>query len=218
MSEINSMKSKLYAIVDKATCDEHKISLTDFCKGFFEAGGRLLQYRDKRSSRRKIQKNLERILKISESYQAFCILNDYLDIALEMKTPFHLGQEDITQLGISSEKLDIQGMLKDIHKDIFWGLSIHDKKEIQTAKTFNTDYIGFGSVFRSQTKITRSRQMPISEVLRQWEKPIVFIGGITLNNVKILPKGEHIFYAVIRDFFSYGCSAKSIEKYTRDFL
>ena len=170
-----------------------------------------MQYRDKRSSCLKIQKNLEKVLKISESYQAFCILNDHLHIALEMKIPFHLGQEDIIQTGFRPERSDIQ--------NIFWGLSTHSKKEIQIAKNLDADYIGFGSIFKSKTKkISKEHQMPIKNVLGQWEKPIVFIGGITLSNVKDLVRDERIFYAVIRDFFSYGISARSIEQYTREFL
>ncbi len=214
-SFLNIGSGALYGILDKDTCDFYRLDIIEFAKGFFNGGGKILQYRDKISTPDTITKNFEGLLKMAKEYKGICILNDYIQIALQLKAPFHLGQEDIFLSDMYSAK----------EISIPWGRSTHNKAEILNSMEHIPlpSYIGFGSIFKSLTKERVGiHSLSIEDVLCIWPNEVVLIGGISMDNIQQLVhrfKGNsRIFYAVIRDFFRFGNKTNDIEKYTRNFL
>ncbi len=202
--------SKLYAIVDYALCVEKGIAPTMFARAFFNGGGNIIQYRNKVSSRADIQKQTEILLKEVQSHNQILILNDYPEIASVFNISFHIGQDYLI-----NNKLPF----KKAQKKQIWGLSTHSLREVHIALDERASYIGFGSIFQSQTKNTlKPNSIDFHKILCAWKKSIVLIGGISLKNIKLLPKGHRIFYAVVQNFFHFGHTPQAIEKYTRTFL
>ncbi|GEM_PF-2052499 len=201
----------LYGIYDEETSRKKGISLEEFVRAFAGGGGRILQYRNKTDTPGDVLKISEKILplidSISTGEEFHFIMNDYARIAIRLGIPFHLGQTDPLPHGYSNS--------------LFWGRSTHNMEEVDAAlQEFPPpDYIGFGAMFPSQTKTTAAVATPaVDSVMKRWEKEIVFIGGITLDNLLMLPHSPRIFHAVISDFFRYGNTPADVERYTREFI
>ncbi len=185
-------------------------------KIFFDAGGLIVQYRDKISPPSTVYKNFQRIRDIAKPYQGLCILNDFYEYALSNNMPFHIGQEDRIRLSQNRHIWPPCLETTTIKKPMFWGLSTHSMNDIYSIlkELYQPDYIGVGSIFTSTTKQNVQRfNAPLEEVCDLWSKPIIFIGGITLKNIKKLPTGKNIYYALINDVFFYGTSNHHIQQY-----
>ena len=203
-------KKKLYGIVDKEISSKKNISILNFASAFFEGGGEILQYRDKISSQKEIIHNIEGLLKLQEKYpNSQLVMNDYLKLALKYHTFLHLGQEDYQKITNKNNLLGIP-----------FGLSTHTKEDILQVSNMEIppSYIGFGSVFYSRTKQKPANTYPLENIIKMSLIPVVYIGGITLENLDVLPKNDLCYYAVIQDFFCYGNKTKDIKKYTEKFL
>ena len=217
MNTLLSKAGKLYGILDQDLCREKNLNPLEFARGFFNAGGDILQYRDKSSTPDLVKKQAELLFREACNGQKLLIINDHVDVAISLDCPFHIGQEDLLHLRSSLKKTT--------QKPKPWGLSTHSTQEIKIAlrqaenSTGKPDYIGLGRVFPSQTKASApASSISTSQALKVWNKDIVLIGGITLENLGLLPKNPRIFYAVIHDFFRYGNSPRAIERYTKEFL
>ncbi|MDH4262821.1 MAG: thiamine phosphate synthase [Spirochaetia bacterium] len=196
-----NLNSKIYAIADQETCLENDIDIIDYVKILFESGIEIVQYRNKLDNMLFAGETFNEIIEITDNKMTY-IINDHEKIAqnyLNQANIFlHVGQTDLIKNSSSS-----------------FGRSAHNLLEVKNALNENPqpEYIGFGAMFSSKTKpeIGSSRG-ELENVLDLWEKDIVLIGGITLENIHTLPAGNRIYYALINDFFVDGNLPLQIEK------
>ncbi|MFH1836712.1 MAG: thiamine phosphate synthase [Candidatus Omnitrophota bacterium] len=112
------------------------------------------------------------------------IVNDDPTLAAEVNADgVHLGQEDIKKWSVDKVR-DLLGKNKII------GVSTHSPEQFKHADSMDVDYIAFGPIFDTETKDYSIGTESIPQVLAATSKPVVFIGGITPDNVsEILEKG-----------------------------
>jgi len=201
-SPIFSGKGSLYLICDGEACATRGIGREDFTKGAIAGGTRIMQYRHKNISVETYAAHLEPLAKLCHAAGVTLIVNDHAAVAEKFLLPLHLGQEDVLPAELR----------------VPYGRSTHSPFELQTALEAEPppDYLALGTMFPSPTKpeVGRARDW-ISMCLNRAEQPLVLIGGITLDNVRELPGGERIFYAVIGDAFRFGATPAGIEKYAK---
>jgi thiamine-phosphate pyrophosphorylase len=163
-------------ITDRKVC---KLSYEEMTLKVLKAGARWVQYRDKRRSRRKIYEESIRLRKITEEFNAVFIVNDYADIALAVNADgVHLGQDD----------LSIREARKMMGKDKIIGISTHNLEQAIEAEKEGADYIGFGPVFHTVTKdagTPKGTEM-LQKIKRQVHIPVVAIGGINIENIRLV--------------------------------
>jgi thiamine-phosphate pyrophosphorylase len=163
-------------ITDRKVC---KLSYEEMTLKVLKAGARWVQYRDKRRSRRKIYEESIRLRKITEEFNAVFIVNDYADIALAVNADgVHLGQDD----------LSIREARKIMGKDKIIGISTHNLEQAIEAEKEGADYIGFGPVFHTVTKdagTPKGTEM-LQKIKRQVHIPVVAIGGINIENIRLV--------------------------------
>jgi len=120
------------------------------------------------------------------------IVNDDPEIAKEVNADgVHLGQEDI-------KKWPIDKVRKMLGENKTIGISTHSADQFRTAEDSDCDYIAFGPVFKTKTKDYCIGTEEIKEVASSSKKPVVFIGGIDLDNVDEVIKSGGKNIAVIR--------------------
>lgn len=156
-----------------------KLSYEDMVRLALEAGTQWVQYRDKSGSRREIYQIALNLRSITSAYGAVFVVNDHTDIALAVDADgVHLGQDD----------LPVQKAREIIGKGKLIGLSTHTEEQAVSAETSGADYIGFGPVYHTETKDAGSpRGTSLLHQLRDKIRiPIVAIGGITLDNVRLV--------------------------------
>ena len=161
-----------------------------------EGGARLIQYRDKTSSKA-IQRQTARVLtRLCHSRDVLFFVNDDPEIAkFSQADGVHLGQGDATL----AEARHILGPEKYI------GVSCHDSLDLALrAQAQGADYIAFGRFFPSQTKPQAVAAAPelLAKARPLIRLPIVAIGGISAENgLSLLEQGADML-AVIQAVFA----------------
>jgi thiamine-phosphate pyrophosphorylase len=164
----------LYAIVDTETLKGR--SHADITRQLLSGGARIIQLRDKVSSKQVLYPLAMALKQTCTEAGALFIMNDYLDLALAVKADgLHIGQTDLPL--VAARRLLPAGMLL--------GLSTQSVPQAIQAEKDGADYIGVGAVFSTNTKKdARPHGLGIlAESKKAVKLPIVAIGGITLENL-----------------------------------
>lgn len=164
----------IYAILDTGTVDSE--GLPDAAAEMAEAGVRVFQVRAKTLPTGRFE-SLVGSLRSRLPGEAVLIVNDRVDVALATGADgVHVGEHDIP-FGSVRRLMPAPGLV---------GLSTHGLEEVEVSSRLDCDYVGFGPVFESPTKVTGRRIHQI-EGLRQAcmvsSRPVVAIGGIAPGGV-----------------------------------
>lgn len=163
-------------ITDRKAC---KLSCEEMTLQALKAGVRWVQYREKKRSRREIYEESVMLRRLTEDFKAVFIVNDHPDIALSVDANgVHLGQDD----------LPVKEARKIMGKDKIIGISTHSIEEAMDAEKDGADYIGFGPVFHTSTKDagTPKGLDMLVEIKQKVHIPVVAIGGINLENIRLV--------------------------------
>jgi thiamine-phosphate pyrophosphorylase len=193
---------RLYAIADASFGDPVKLT-----EALFEGGARLVQVRNKNASARDALEQVERILALAPP-DALVLVNDRVDIALiSGAAGVHLGQTDVPPKAAR----EILGPNRII------GISTHNLQQAIDADNQPVDYVALGPIFATTTKSNPDPVVGV-ELLRAasqiLHRPLVAIGGITMQNIgDVLDAGAGSL-AVIRDLLD----TKNVAARTRQWL
>ena len=187
---MNLVFPRLYAIIDPTLLTNSELDLAETLAG---SGVELIQYRNKTASSRQFFE-ISRQLSSSLSPRGVrLIVNDRPDIALLAGAGgVHVGQEDLSV----EETRAICG------SDRWVGVSTHTLEQLAEADVSSADYIAVGPIFQT---VTKKNPDPIvgTEILRKarqmTKKPLVAIGGITLERAAEVYRAGADSLAVIRD-------------------
>ncbi|MGE0546480.1 MAG: thiamine phosphate synthase [Kofleriaceae bacterium] len=157
-----------------AVLDREDLTLAN---ALLAGGARVLQLRIKRSP----PAATSELIRIAKLVRSICheagaalIINDRIDVALAVGADgVHLGQTDVPLADarrIAGERLWI-------------GISTHDPAQVAAARDGGADYLGYGPVFATRTKLNPDPVQGIAAlrtaVAEAGTLPIVAIGGIT---------------------------------------
>ncbi|MBI2683653.1 MAG: thiamine phosphate synthase [Acidobacteriales bacterium] len=162
----------LYAILDA----DRVPSPTEFATAVASAGATLIQYRNKKDGPRVI-------LEDARAIRAACpgitlIMNDRADLCLA--TGFdgvHVGQDD----------LSVEGARRVCPRPLIVGVSTHNLQQARAAVKTDADYIAIGPVFATGSKLDPDPVIGLEGVRSAraaTRKPLVAIGGLTLDNAR----------------------------------
>jgi len=181
---------RLYVILDAALLS---IPETDCARQLVDAGVRLVQYRNKAASSRELFESAKRLSAELLPRGVTFIVNDRPDVAaLSGASGVHVGQED---LGVEEARA-VVGTGKMV------GISTHNRGQFEQAAATSADYIAVGPIFSTSTKLNPDPVVGtefIRNVRALTEKPIVAIGGITLERATDVVGAGADSVAVISD-------------------
>ena len=173
-------RAKLYLILDTQVLDYGL--LLQVLKDSVRAGIDIVQLRDKKGTTKEILDFCNKVLRITRHQIPF-IVNDRADLALASGADgLHVGQDDLEY----PQALRLMGRNKII------GVSCQNLTQALKAQSQGADYIGFGSVFQTQTKPGRKAMDLdlLKKVIGQIKTPIFPIGGISRGNIRqLIPLG-----------------------------
>jgi len=181
---------RLYVILDSTLLTIPALSCA---QELAEAGVRLMQYRDKTAPARELlQISRELTQHLSPSGVTF-IVNDRPDVAaLSEAAGVHVGQDD---LSVEQARAIVGG------KKLV-GVSTHDLEQFRDAAATTADYIAVGPIFATKSKANPDPVVGtelIRKVRALTEKPIVAIGGITLDTAASVIEACADCVAIISD-------------------
>ena len=194
----------LYVILDAALLPSDPIELT---KKLLDAGARLFQYRNKTSSSRELLHASQALCMTARQHGGTFLVDDRADISrLSGASGVHLGQDD----------LSVAAARAVVGTDCLIGLSTHNLRQFAAAVESSADYIAVGPIFS-----TSGKQNPdpvvgvdfIRTVRILTTKPIVAIGGITLDRTREVIDAGADSVAVISDILKAKNPADRVRQY-----
>jgi len=183
----------LYAILDIAAIESAKRLPEALAAG----GIQLIQLRDKQASPRAIFDASKKLMSLLASQDVRAgvrvIINDRPDLAAMVGAGgVHVGQED----------LPVEEARKICGKGRWVGVSTHNLEQFRAAAATSADYIAVGPIFSTATKENPDPAVGV-EFLRAirplTRKPLVAIGGITIESAEALYRAGADSLAVISD-------------------
>jgi thiamine-phosphate pyrophosphorylase len=197
------MSGRLYAIADASFGDCVRLA-----EALFAGGARLVQVRNKKAGAREVLSQVERILLFAPS-DGRVVVNDRVDVALLAGAAgVHLGQTDLPPAAARQ----ILGPGRII------GFSTHNLEQAVEADSLPVDYIAVGPVFETSTKDDPDPVVGVEKlaiICRAVKKPVVAIGGITLDNAKAALRAGAASVAVIRDLLAHEDVARRTRMFER---
>lgn len=173
----------VYPIVDRANWIQRLAS----------SGARMMQLRVKDLSGAALEHEVKSAIAIGRKRDARVFINDHWQLALKHGAyGVHLGQDDLAGTDFAA-----------IHKaGMRLGLSTHNIAELARSKAFHPTYTAIGTLFASPSKSFVHQPLGLQrfDQLRGLaEKPVVAIGGITLDKARNVFRHGADIVSVISD-------------------
>jgi thiamine-phosphate pyrophosphorylase len=172
----------LYGILDLGYVDPSKLEKVTEC--LLEGGIDVLQLRAKGFEEDAIEEFARRVISLTEQAGIPFILNDHPELVPSVGAQgAHVGQDDFTVADArwrAGRALAGEVALPAI------GKSTHSLAQAREAREQGADYIGFGPLFPTPTKLGRPAigLEEIAEVHRTVDIPVFCIGGIKRENLE----------------------------------
>lgn len=198
---------RLYVILDAALLSPSETSEMQVARTLVDAGVRLLQYRNKSASARELLQKSRALAGELMPRGATFIVNDRADVAaLADASGVHVGQDD----------LSVESAREIVGPSALVGLSTHNLEQFRAAAPSSADYIAIGPIFATASKANPDPVVGVDmirQVRRLSDKPLVAIGGITLQNVQEVLAAGADSVAVIRDILRATDPARRARQY-----
>lgn len=171
-----ALQSRVYPIADTDILARRGFEPAGFVEALLDGGARLVQFRHKSVYTRKSYEDLEAIAALCRSAGAQLIVNDRADFAAIFDAGLHVGQDDLPPL-----------LARRVIGGRMLGLSTHTEAQLRAAAGESVDYVALGPIFRTDSKRNADPEVGVQN-LKTWRplvaKPLVAIGGITLENAE----------------------------------
>jgi thiamine-phosphate pyrophosphorylase len=164
----------VYLVTDPDMPGERGVVRT--CQEAMEAGVRMVQLRDKKSSTRSLLETAGKLLEVTRPASALLVVNDRVDVAMASGADgVHLGQDDMP--AAMARRL--------MGPDCIIGVSVRTPDEAKTAQSAGADYVAANLVFPTDTKTDLPSPLGLKGVARlrgSTRLPLLAIGGIDHRN------------------------------------
>ena len=197
----------LYPLLNVDLCRVRRLDPLALLAAFLDGGATLVQLRDKHASSGARLALADAAVALARRAGARLIVNDRADLArLSGAAGVHVGQED----------LPVEEARRIAGPDAIVGISTHDEAQVAAAMRTTASYIAVGPIYGTASKDTgyTARGLDLVRLASSGEKPIVAIGGITLERAPEVIAAGAASVAVISDLLTGGDPAAR----TRAFL
>jgi thiamine-phosphate pyrophosphorylase len=196
---------RVYPILDTESLDARAILLETAAAAFLDGGAGILQIRHKRQWSRGFFASARTVARLCREAGATLIVNDRADFALLLEAGLHVGQDDLPP----RDARQLMG------RDAIIGFSSHNVAQLCAAGGEPVDYVALGPVFATASKLNPDPVTGIEEIRRcrsLIEKPLVAIGGITLENALDVLRAGADSVAVIAGLLPDRATAHSLRE------
>src|SRR5580698_3599714 len=168
---------RVYPILDTESLDRRGIAIETAAAAFLEGGANILQIRHKRHWTRDFFASARTVARLCRENGTSLIVDDRADFAILLDAGLHVGQDDLAPR--DARKL--------IGADATLGYSSHNMAQLAAAGGEPVDYVAIGPIFATSSKRNPDPVVGVAEIRRcraLIEKPLVAIGGITIENAR----------------------------------
>jgi thiamine-phosphate pyrophosphorylase len=201
---------RFYPIIDTGALAVCRCSVMDAAKALVDAGVRILQYRHKDNWTQADYDQAAQIRTLCHDAGVLFVLNDRADFAHLLGAALHVGQNDLPPVAA-----------RRVISDEVMGFSTHNRRQLVFGDGEPVEYLSLGPIFATTSKLKPDPVVGVEGVrtLRPLtKKPLVAIGGITLENAKEVLDAGADSVAIISAIFSERCTGKSIRQRAGEWL
>ena len=195
-------------ILDTTVLADRGCSALIAAEGLIEGGARILQYRHKDVWTQAHFDDAKRICDACQQSGVRFVINDRADFALLLKCALHVGQDDLPPVAA-----------RRVITDEVMGFSTHSKLQLTRGNDEPVEYLSLGPIFATTSKLRPDPTVGVEEVRKLralTKKPLVGIGGISMENAaQVLEAGANSV-AVISKTLPERLDRASIRKRTED--
>ena len=201
---------QLYAVVDHHTAARSGWQVCDLARAYLAGGARLLQIRAPGVASSQYLEWCDEIIGDATGVDAHLIVNDRADIAaIAGADGVHLGQTDLAP----------ETVRQIVPRPMLVGLSAHTRTQLDASTALSLDYVAVGPVYQTGTKNTGYAAVGLDLVTYgarlQPHRPVVAIGGITLERAEAAVAAGAASVAVISDLLDGSDPARRVADYVR---
>lgn len=196
---------RVYPILDAEALARRGIAMETAAAAFLEGGAGILQIRHKGHWSRDAFASAKRIAALCRGGGAQFVVNDRADFALLLDAGLHIGQDDLAPR--DARKL--------MGSEPVIGFSSHNVEQLCAAGGEPVDYVALGPIFGTASKLNPDPVVGLDELRRcreLIEKPLVAIGGITLENAPDVWQAGADSVAVIAGLLPEPASARGLRE------
>ena len=196
---------RVYPILDSDSLAQRGLTLPAAAAALLDGGATILQIRHKSHWTRDFFNLTRDVARLCRESGAGLIVNDRADFAMLLQAGLHLGQDDLPPR--DARRL--------IGADAPIGYSSHNAGQLCLAGGEPVDYVALGPVFSTASKRNPDPLVGVGEIQRcrsLLEKPLVAIGGITLENALDVLRAGADSVAVIAGLLPDVATAQSLRK------
>lgn len=201
---------RFYPILDTIALRQRKCETAIAARALIEAGVKILQYRHKSNWTQAHFDEAKDIATVCQDAGVLFVLNDRADCARLLRAALHVGQDDLPPIAA-----------RRVIGDEVMGFSTHNRLQLTRANEEPVEYLSLGPIFTTESK---ERPDPVVglqglRTLRELTtKPLVAIGGITLENAGQVLDMKADSLAVISGILPDRCDAKSVRRRAEEWL
>ncbi|MBL0159386.1 MAG: thiamine phosphate synthase [Bryobacterales bacterium] len=202
---MNRLLPRVYPIVDTAALALRGYPPVPFAESLLEAGASILQFRHKEHFSRATFQTATLIRDLCRQAGAALVINDRADIAALLDAGLHLGQDDLPP-ALARRILGPDALL---------GFSTHNAAQLLAAANEPVSYLAIGPIFSTASKENPDPQLGLASlgsIRAATTRPLVAIGGITLDTAPSVWAAGADTIAVIADLLSHGTDQHSTRK------
>jgi thiamine-phosphate pyrophosphorylase len=197
---------RVYPIVDTEIFTNRGVGVEVAAAAFLDGGAGILQFRHKGHWSREIYAMTEGVARLCREAGALFIINDRADFAMLLEAGLHVGQDDLPPR--DARKL--------IGQEAILGYSSHNVAQLCAAAGEPVDYVALGPIFGTTSKRNPDPVVGVEELRRcraLLEKPLVAIGGITMENAPAVLSAGADSLAILSALLPESVSAKSLREH-----
>lgn len=199
---------RLQAIVDVEAAERAGWTPCDLARAFLDGGARFLQIRAKQLASGPFLDLCDSVVALAASCGAVTIVNDRVDLAvLSGAAGVHVGQDDLPPHA-AREQLGSSAIV---------GYSTHTLEQLERAVAEPVTYVAVGPVFGTRTKHTGYEaigpEFVSAAARRAGGRPLVAIGGITIDTAPAVLAAGATCVAVISDLLAGNDPAAQVRRY-----
>jgi thiamine-phosphate pyrophosphorylase len=202
-----SIDFDLYLITDRKQLPEGR-SLYLAVRQALAGGVRAVQLREKDLPTRPLLKLAYSMRGLTSKYDAKLFINDRIDIALAVGADgLHLTQKSIP----------VSVVRKIAKKRLLIGVSTHSMKEAREAEKGGADFITFGPIYKTPSKLKYGLPVGLKRfkrVSRELNVPVFALGGVKRKQIEEVMKAGSHGTAMISEILS----ADDIKKRTKEII
>ena len=196
---------RVYPILDTESLERCGITLETAAAALIDGGAGILQIRHKGHWSRDLYTSATRVNRLCRESGTPLVINDRADFALLLDAGVHVGQDDLSPRDVR----------KLIGKEALLGFSSHNMNQLVAAGGEPVDYVAIGPIFSTISKRNPDPVVGVDEIRRcrsLIDKPLVAIGGITLENARSVWEAGADSVAVIGGLLPGPVSARGLRE------